>query len=255
MGLSRVALALLAVVFVARASFALDIPPAPTQWVTDRGGLLSPTDADALNRKLSDFEQRSGAQFIIYIFPTLGDEALEDFTQRCAEAWKVGQKKYDNGLVLFVFVQEKKMRIEVGYGLEPTIPDSIAMRAISEYIRPHFSSGDFAGGLNAGADFLIARIEKKEAPVPPYQSRGSRGGGGDGFNPSLIFILFIILVFVVLPLFSRRRRGCGGCFFPFWFFPGGGMTFGGGGGGGGWGGGGFSGGGGSFGGGGASGGW
>src|SRR5687768_12368684 len=111
---------------------ALEVPPPPSQWVTDAAGVLGGTEEDLLNRKLETFEQQSGAQFIIYVFPSLEGEAVEDFTIRCVERWKVGQKKYDNGLVLFVFIAEKTVRIEVGYGLEGTITDAFASRVIRE---------------------------------------------------------------------------------------------------------------------------
>lgn len=255
------ALAVVAIVaFFASALSALDIPPAPTQWVTDKAGILNPSQADTLNRKLSDFEQSSGAQFLIYIFPSLGGEALEDFTIRCATKWKVGQKKYDNGLILFVFVQEKKLRIEVGYGLEGTMTDAFSSRVIRDYIAPHFQQGDWYGGLNAAADAIIAKIKGGEAPVPPLQPRGSSQpqASGNAFGSIIPFLIIIVFFIFILPMFRRQRSGCGGCFWPMFFMGGGGgTTFGGGGfGGGGFGGGGgFSGGGGSFGGGGASGGW
>lgn len=248
--------------------FALDVPPSPTRWFTDGANLVGPTEGDLLNKKLSDFEQSSGAQFIIYTFPSLEGESLEDFTIRCVERWKVGQKKYDNGLVFFVFAKEKKARVEVGYGLEGAVPDAIASRAIREQLAPAFQAGDYYRGLNGAADLIMARIKGGEAAVPPLQPRGGeqQGAQGDGelSVTMIVFILFIVF-FVVVPMFSRGRRrgGCGGCIFPF-IFPGGGITLGGGGfgGGGGFsggfgggGGGGFSGGGGGFGGGGASGGW
>jgi uncharacterized protein len=252
---ARVAVCLL--LLAAAAAFALEIPPAPSKYVTDQAASLSEPDAHSLNEKLAAFEQRSGAQFIIYIFPTLDDEALEDFTIRCAEKWKVGQKKYDNGLILFVFMKERKIRIEVGYGLESTVTDAFSSRVIRDYIAPRFRVGDYAGGLNAAADALIAQIEHKEAPVPPVTRPrtdvGAAGCGGSVF--ALIFVIFVIIF--IASLFTRSRPGCGGCFWPMFFLGGGsGRSYGGGGwggGGGGWSG--FGGGGGSFGGGGASGGW
>ena len=255
----------LAVLLVAAASAAaLEIPPPPTQWVTDRANLLGGTEAGLLNKKLESFEQTSGAQFIIYTFPSLEGESVEDFTIRCVERWKVGQKKYDNGLVLFVFAKERTVRVEVGYGLEGSITDAFSSRVIREQIAPHFQKNDYAGGLNAAADAIIQKIRTGEEPVPPLQSPQQRGpaaasGESRGFGLPELIIIGIIVFFFIMPLLSRRRRGCGGCIFPF-FFPGGGITFGGGGGGfggGGFGGGGggFSGGGGSFGGGGATGGW
>lgn len=243
---------------------ALEVPPPPTQWFTDQANLVAPTEGDLLNKKLEQFEQTSGAQFIIYILPSLENESLEDFTIRCVERWKVGQKKYDNGLVLFVFAKEKKIRIEVGYGLEGTITDAFSSRVIREFLAPAFQQGQYGRGLTAAADAIITRIRTGEEPVAPMQRPGSgQQPEGEDLNISLvIFILFFVFFFIV-PLFSRGRRGRrggGGCGLPL-FFPGGGsgITFGGGGfgGGGGFsgGGGGFSGGGGGFGGGGASGGW
>ena len=260
----RVRLALIAILALLTPSAvqALDVPPTPTQWVTDKAGILDASQVDALNHKLSDFEQSSGAQFLIYIFPSLGGESLEDFTIRCAEKWKVGQKKYDNGLILFVFVQEKKLRIETGYGLEGSITDAFSSRVIRDYVAPHFRQGDWYGGLNAAADALIAKVRGGEAPVPPLQPRGASQttGAGNAAGSIMPFIILIVFLIFVLPMFTRRRSGCGGCLWPMLFMGGGrGTTFGSGGGfggGGGWGGGGgFSGGGGSFGGGGASGGW
>ena len=243
----------------ATAALALDIPAPPTKFVTDAAGILSESDAHALNEKLASFEQSSGAQFIIYIFPTLGDEALEDFTIRCAEKWKVGNKKYDNGLILFAFMKERKLRIEVGYGLEGSVTDAFSSRVIREYIAPHFQQGDYAGGLNAAADALIAQIQGKEAPVPPAGgARRVAGGNAGAVAPgcfSLIVVIFVIIF--IASIITRSRPGCGGCFWPMFFLGGGsGRSFGGGGwggGGGGWSG--FGGGGGGFGGGGASGGW
>jgi uncharacterized protein len=245
-------LALAALLLCATNTFALEVPPPPTAFVTDKAGVINDSDARALNEKLAAFEQRTGAQFIIYVFPTLDNEVLEDFTIKCAERWKVGNKKYDNGLILFVFVKERKLRIEVGYGLEGTITDAFSRRVIEQYIAPHFRQGDYAGGLNAAADALMAEIEHKEAPVAPVQTPSSRGRATNAFGP-LFTILFWIIVIIFLSVMSRRRGG--GCLWPLFFLGGGGRTFGGGGWGGGGGGGGFSGGGGSFGGGGASGGW
>ena len=242
----------------AAGAFALDVPPPPNTYVTDKAGVLSEPDAHALNEKLAAFEQRSGAQFIIYTFPTLESEALEDFTIRCAEKWKVGNKKYDNGLILFVFVKERKIRIEVGYGLERTVTDALSSRVIREDIAPHFQKGDYAGGLNAAADALIALIENKEAPVAPVSRPGGGAGAATVGCGSLIPVIFVVFFIIfIASIITRSRPGCGGCFWPMFFLGGGsGRSFGGGGwsgGGGGWSG--FSGGGGGFGGGGASGGW
>jgi uncharacterized protein len=241
-------------------TLALDVPPAPDHWFTDRASLVSSDQATQLNQKLQAFEQKSGAQFIVYVFPSLEGEPLEDFTIHCAEKWKVGQKKYDNGLILFVFAQERKLRFEVGYGLEGSVTDAFSSITINDVIKPRFQANDYYGGLNAAIDAVDAKITKGEEPVPAMQRSGARGGQRNDINPIFVLAILFVVFFVILPMLSRRRSGCGGCF-PLFFFPGGGsgITFGGGGGGfsgGGFGGGGgFSGGGGSFGGGGASGGW
>ena len=244
--------------FLATSLQALDIPPAPDHWFTDRASLVSSDQAAQLNQKLQAFEQKSGAQFIVYVFPSLEGEPLEDFTIHCAEKWKVGQKKYDNGLILFVFAQDRKLRFEVGYGLEGSVTDAFSSITINDVIKPRFQANDYYGGLNAAIDAVDAKITKGEDPVPAMQRSG--GGQRSDINPIFVLAILFVVFFVILPMLSRRRSGCGGCF-PLFFFPGGGsgITFGGGGGGfsgGGFGGGGgFSGGGGSFGGGGASGGW
>jgi uncharacterized protein len=240
------------VLTVASAAVALEVPPPPRQWAADDAGVLSSDAVTQLNEKLRSFEERSGAQFIIYVFRSLEGGSLEDFSIRAAETWRAGQAKADNGLMLFVFVEDRKVRIEVGYGLEGTVTDAVAAQTIRNYLTPHFQQGDYAAGLNAAADALIALIEGKEPPQPV--ARPIPGYGGSP-RQSIWPILFLILfIFIVLPML--RRSGCG-CL-PFLFFPGGGgTTFGGGGGFGGFGGGGggFSGGGGGFGGGGASGSW
>lgn len=253
------------VAFLALSVEALEVPPSPTQWVTDAAGVLQPQELQALNSKLREFETRSGAQFIVYIFPSLEDESLEDFSIRAAEAWKAGQEKYDNGLILLVFMAEQRIRIEVGYGLEGTMTDAFSSRVIRNYLAPHFQNGQYAAGLNAAADAIIAEIEGNEAPVP-VEGRRPQGSGGIASLLPLLFII-LIFIFVIGPLFRRGGiGGCGGCFpMPTWTNDDDGFTFssgrrggfggfgGGGGGGGGFGG--FSGGGGGFGGGGASGGW
>ena len=248
---------LLFLLLAAHSLFALEVPPPPDRWFTDRAGVVPTTEAAILDTKLKNFEQESGAQFIIYIFPSIEGESIEDFTIRCVERWKVGQKKYDNGLVLFVFIQERKVRVEVGYGLEGTITDAVSRRVIEEQIGPHFRGGNYAAGLNAAADEIMRRIRTGEKPVEPLQPTGQPAQRDpSGIDIETVIFIIVIFVFFILPMFSRRRSGCGGCIPIFLPFGGGGVTFGGGGFSGGFGGGGgFSGGGGSFGGGGATGGW
>jgi uncharacterized protein len=260
--MTRISRTLALLFALALPAVALDVPPAPTQWVTDRAGILDAASAESLNAKLRGFEERTGTQFIVYTLPSLEGDSLEDFTIRAAEAWRVGQKKYDNGLILFVFPQDRQVRIEVGYGLEGSVTDAISSRVIRNDLVPAFQAGNYAAGINAAADSLIGYIEKGEEPHPVRRPTGGAQGSGLPFWVFLLIPIFVI--FVLGPLSSRG--GCLGpaCWLP--FLMGGGTTFGGhhrGGFGGGFGGfsgggggfGGFSGGGGGFGGGGASGSW
>ncbi len=237
------------------------LPPAPKQYFNDYAHVVSPATAQQLNQRLEDFEKQTSSQVLVAIFQKLPpNAALEDYTIRVAEAWKAGQRARDNGVILFVFVQDRKLRIEVGYGLEGALPDAVAKRIIAEEIAPRFRNGDFDGGITAGVNAILQAIRGE------YQGTGRTAASGK--NPSdhgipIGFLIFFLLF--LLFLFSRfRRRGTvyHRRRYPYWGGWGGwGGGWGGGGwGGGGWGGGGssgggFSGGGGRFGGGGASGGW
>src|SRR5436305_13866080 len=132
------------------------LPPAPTRYFNDYAQVVPADVALKLNQKLEDFEKTTSSQIVVVVFDKLPpNAALEDFTVRTFKEWKVGQKGKDNGAVLFVFVQDHKMRVEVGYGLEGALPDSICKRIIDEQIAPRFRQGDFAGGLAAGVDSLL----------------------------------------------------------------------------------------------------
>jgi uncharacterized protein len=259
----------LALAFVAAAMLAdrYDelIPPKPARYVTDRADVLGAGGAEALNAKLEQFERDTSNQVLVWIDRKIPEGfTLEDFTVRAGQKWIVGQKDEDNGLVFFVFTDDKKMRIEVGHGLEGVLPDVTAQRILDDEVRPRFRAGDFPGGVNAGVDAIMAAIRGE------YKGSGrtvdeERRGGSARMSTCFIALLFFG-IFIVLPILMRKSRafrthggrgwwssgGWGG-----WGGGGGGWSGGGfGGGGGGWGGGGgFSGGGGSFGGGGASGSW
>jgi uncharacterized protein len=237
------------------------IPPAPTRYFTQYAQLVSPGTAEALNQKLEEFEKKTSSQILVVIFPRLPERAaLEDFTIRAAQAWRAGQKGKDNGAILFIFVADRKMRIEVGYGLEGAIPDAIAKRIIDEQIRPRFQRGDMEGGVVAGVNALM------QAAQGEYRGTGTtvaqRGAGRVRCGSGIVLAVVLIVLFSIMArslgggtMYHRRRRRHG-----YWgtpWIPMGGWSSGGGGrSSGGWsGGGGFSGGGGRFGGGGASGGW
>ena len=262
----RIVLAFLVVAVAGAAALLADrydeqIPAKPARYVTDRPSVLGPGGAEALNAKLEQFERDTSNQLLVWIDEKIPEGfTLEDFTVRAAQKWGAGQKKEDNGAVLFVFTGDRKIRIEVGYGLEGAIPDATASRIINDEIVPRFRAGDFPGGIEAGATALMAAAKGEYKGTGRTVDEGRRGRSGE-FSSCLLFAIFFG-VFVVLPIVMRSRRA-------FRTFGGGGWWSGGGWGGGGWsgggwggggggfggGGGGFSGGGGSFGGGGASGSW
>jgi len=237
----------LALALSAGALFAdVAIPPPPAHYFNDSAGLVSADDAARLDAKLRTFDEQTSTQIVAAIFPELPEPSLEDFTVRTAQAWRVGRKKLDNGAVLFVFVKDRRSRIEVGYGLEGALPDAVCKDILEERLAPAFRQGQYATGLESAIDAMIAatRGEYKAAARPATRRRGV---------PQGCVTAAVLLFFFGFSVLGRRRGwrtyGGGG-----WWTGGGG--FGGGGwGGGGGGGGGFSGGGGSFGGGGASGSW
>lgn len=252
---------LLALLFAAH-TFALDIPPKPTTWVTDHAGILSPEQQQALNEKLEALHKQTGAQFLVMTFPTLGGEDVTDYTNRVANQWKV---KDDKALMLFVFPNDRKMWIQVGYGLEPVITDAYASRVYRETLVPAFRRGQYYEGIDQAITQLAQKVDPSFAPQSrslPSSSASRRAAGSSQLGGrDIMMVLFILFIFFVVIAPMMRRRGgcgCGGCWWPMFFWPGGGgTTFGGGGGGGGgwsiggsWGGGGSS-----FGGGGAGGGW
>jgi uncharacterized protein len=228
--------------------------------VNDYAGLLAPTDRQRLESRLAEGERATGAQVVVAIFRSLEGESLEDFSIRLAQQWRIGQKSLDNGVILLIFVDDRKMRLEVGYGLEPIIPDIVAGTLIRETLAPRFREQRYAAGIEAAADAIYARITGQGAgrpPPPPGRQRSNEVNPSTLLLMLLIFGVFGVAVLSAMRNSSRRGYTAGGRgwrSFPPIFYGGGGWGGGGWSGGGG-GGGGFSGGGGSFGGGGASGSW
>ena len=210
--------------------------------------MVSAGTAAQLNQTLENFERQTSEQIVVAVFPKMqSDSDVEDYTVRVFRSWGIGQKDKNNGAVLFVFVQDHKLFLQTGYGLEGVLPDALCKRIIDEQITPRFKAGDFDGGLTAGVQSILAATKGE------YKGNGStvgdhRGGGGGAVIP-IIFFLIIVAIIIM-----RSRSGYGGV--QYWGGGwSGGSSGGWGGGGGGGGGGGFSGGGGSSGGGGAGGSW
>ena len=220
-------------------------PPTPTSWVTDGTGLLSPGVRDALDTRLRAYQEATGHHILVFVAQSLQGLEPEDFSVRAFQAWKVGRKDIDDGLVLFVFRDERKLRIEVGYGLEGTVPDVIASRIIREQIAPEFQKGNPDAGITAGVEALLRTIGGETGEVaPPPQGRAPAPGIPIP-RPLLYLIGFLVLVFLIThPSLALQLLWIASS-----------MESGGGGWGGGSGGGGYSGGGGRSGGGGASGSW
>ncbi len=239
----RLTALLILLLLLALPALAREVPSAHG-YVNDTAGLLSQTTALKLEQFLRDFEKSDSTQIVLLTIDSLEGDALEAYALRVLQNWGVGQKEKDNGALLLIAKAERKVRIEVGYGLEGRLTDLLTGRIIDNEITPRLKQGDFDGGIVAGL------VGMAEAVRGEYQGTG-RTGKKKRSNPfGVLFLLFFVGPF--LARLSGRGRGRsrrGG------FFIGGPFMGGGGFGGGGFGGGGFSGGGGGGGGGGASGGW
>jgi uncharacterized protein len=151
------------------AAFADVAVPQLTGRVVDQTATLSSGDIAQLTQTLKDLEQRKGSQVAVLIVPTTQPETIEQYSIRVAEAWKIGRKKIDDGALLVVAKDDRKLRIEVGYGLEGALNDITAKRIIDEIITPKFRSGDFSGGIAAGVDRIIGVINGEKLPAPPQR--------------------------------------------------------------------------------------
>lgn len=176
------------------ASFAQSLQPVPvlSAHVTDSVGLLSDASRQALEAKLVRLEQEKGAQVAVLLVATTQPEAIEEYALRAAEAWRLGRKGVDDGLLFLVARDDRRMRIEVGRGLEGAIPDAIAKRIIADTVAPHFRTGDFAGGVEAGVAAIAARISGE--PLPPPQPQA--GGAADGTEVEGLLVLGLIVTIV-----------------------------------------------------------
>jgi uncharacterized protein len=168
--------------------------PALSAHVIDRTATLSAAELSRLDAKLADFERRKGAQIAVLIVATVAPETVEQYALRVAEAWKLGRSGIDDGALLLVAKNDRKLRIEVGYGLEGALNDATAKRIISETIAPRFKAGDFYDGIDSGVEAMIKVVGGE--PLPPPKAKNS-AGGGFGFDFDTLIFLGFILVFVV----------------------------------------------------------
>ena len=201
----------LAVLFGGLLSFgaqaALAPVPALTAPVTDLTGTLTPEQTATLDQELRDFAARKGSQIAILIVPSTAPEAIESYSIRVADAWKLGRKAQDDGVLLLVAKDDRAMRIEVGYGLEGAIPDAIAKRVIAETLTPSFRQGDYFAGLQAGVQQLMKLIDGEQ--LPPPQTKAAGEGRSSAQEVGFMVLIGAILAGSVLRAVLGRTVGAG----------------------------------------------
>jgi uncharacterized protein len=208
---------LLALAAAAPAQVGTPIPAPPQRWLTDSAGLLSPAAAAEIDSRLEAYERATGRQVIVYIGSTTGNVPIEDWAVKAFASWKVGRRGLDDGLALFIMAADKRLRIEVGYGLEGVVPDALAGRVINDDIVPRLQAGDNDGAVRAGVERLLAIVSGDEAAA------GGAEPGDESRPMSLsekillgIGILFFLILFITNPslaiylLFSILSGGRGG---------------------------------------------
>jgi len=199
--MARLAQIGLAVALLYAAAVAAEVPVPPLESrVTDLTATLSPDQRSALERKLAAFEGRKGSQVAVLLVPTTQPETVEQYAIRVFDEWKLGRKGVSDGALLLVAKNDRKLRIEVGYGLEGVLPDAIAKRIIEEEIVPRFKQGDFHGGIAAGVDRALRVIDGEPLPPPRPAPRALSGGAFEYLLPALFIV-------VVLGTVLRRVLG------------------------------------------------
>ncbi|MDN5753304.1 MAG: YgcG family protein, partial [Nitrosospira sp.] len=173
------ALAFIALLFsVSLPAAEVAVPPL-TSRITDLTGTLSANETAQLEQKLTAFEAKKGSQIAVLMVPTTQPETIEQYSIRVAEAWKLGRKGVDDGVLLVLAKRDRGLRIEVGYGLEGVLPDAMAKRIVDEIMVPKLRQADFAGGIDAGIERVMGVIEGEPLP-PPRSRRGNGAPGGVG---------------------------------------------------------------------------
>ncbi|MDZ4817000.1 MAG: TPM domain-containing protein, partial [Verrucomicrobiota bacterium] len=179
------------------------MPPKPAFNVVDTAGVLSSEVVSNLNRALEQYERDTSNQFVVFVAPTMqSDSSVDDYTYRIAESWGVGQKDRKNGAVLFIFVKDRKMFIQVGYGLEAVIPDALAKRIIEGEIKPHFQRNDYNAGVVQGVKAMMS------AAAGEYKGTGTtQAQGKTSKRAGLPFLIFVIIIIIMSRTFSGGGTG------------------------------------------------
>src|SRR5271167_3541620 len=221
---SRALLAFVVAAIIVGAALASNFPPL-TGRVVDQAKILSPVTVADLERKLADLEQKSGIQLVVATVPSLGGEEIEPYANELFRAWKLGEAKQNNGALLLIAPKERRMRIEVGYGLEGTLTDAVSSVIIANAIAPRFKAGDFDGGVTRGVDDIITALTTDSAEWKP-KATDMRAEHEASFLDTLApFLIFLFIMFVISRI--GRRGGGNVIFIPMGM--GGGGGFGGGG--------------------------
>jgi uncharacterized protein len=182
------------------------IPPKPAAYFNDYAGVVSQEAAHRFNEKLAQFERKTSDQVVVAVFPKMESNShIADYTQRVAQAWGVGQKDRRNGVVLFAFTGDRKMFIQVGYGLEGALPDITAFDITENHIKPYFRVGDYEGGLATGIDLICKAVLGEYKGSGKTVAEQHRGGGAFKLLPFLIFVIVLIIISRV----TRKRGGYG----------------------------------------------
>ena len=195
----RAALAALAsCAAIAFAATPADPIPVPklTARVIDQTGSLTSAERDALERKLADFERAHGSQVAVLLVPSIGPETIEEFAGRVTDAWQLGRKGVDDGVLVAVAKQERKIRIHTGRGVQGTLTDALSKRIASDIVSPRFRQGDFAGGLNDGVDAIFKAIEGEALPLPETRTQPHTGKVDTlgSIGNALVPLIFIVLI-------------------------------------------------------------
>ncbi|HEX6862593.1 MAG TPA: TPM domain-containing protein [Thermoanaerobaculia bacterium] len=202
------------VFLVAAPLAALEVPYLSGR-VVDNADLVPDDVQQRIEQRLAAYEQQTGNQIAVLTIESLGDEALEDYTLRVAETWKLGQKGKDNGALFLISEQDRKMRIEVGYGLEPQLTDFETGRVLDNVVTPYFRSGDFGAGVEKGVDGIIASIGGEEVTPAPGADAPSEMPVGSRVLVGLIFV-FVIGTFSLMAIFTP---GCQSWFMYLFLMP------------------------------------
>jgi uncharacterized protein len=195
--------AFLVILLVASIANALDVPPLRGR-VNDYAGVIQQSQVQSLESQLERLERDTGHQVAVLTIPTLDGEDIEGFGIRVAESWKIGKKGQDNGAVLLVAIKDRRLRLEVGYGLEGLVPDAIAKRITADYVVPRFRQQDYAGGIAAG----VAALDKilRREPLPESARKKSQSPGSGMNSPMMLAITLAVFALMAFSAAANRRR-------------------------------------------------